>query len=55
MSGFDIWDSYNQYYLVELPDHTFILAQIPQTEADAIVMGKNESESNSKYHGAYQY
>ncbi len=41
MSGFDIWDSYNQYYLVELPDHTFILAQIPQTEADAIAMGKN--------------
>ena len=33
--------NYNPYYLLELPDHTYILAQIPQTEADAIVKGES--------------
>ncbi len=28
-SDLDIWGSYNPYYLLELPDHTYILAQIP--------------------------
>ena len=40
-SGLDIWGSYNPYYLLELPDHTYILAQIPQTEADAIARGES--------------
>ena len=39
-SGLDIWGNYNPYYLLELPDHTYILAQIPQTEADAIARMK---------------
>lgn len=33
--------NYNPYYLLELPDHTYILAQIPQTEADAIAKGES--------------
>ena len=40
-SKFDIWNNYNPYYLLELPDHTYLLAQIPQTAADAIKKGKN--------------
>ena len=40
-SGLDIGGSYNPYYLLELPDHTYILAQIPQTEADAIARGES--------------
>ena len=40
-SGLDIWGSYNPYYLLELPDHTYILAQIPQTEAEAIARGES--------------
>ena len=39
-SSLDIWGNYNQYYLLELPDHTYILAQVPQAEADAIAKGK---------------
>lgn len=34
-SDLDIWGSYNPYYLLELPDYTYILVQIPQTEAEA--------------------
>lgn len=40
-SSLDIWGNYNQYYLLELPDHTYILAQIPQTEAGAIEKGES--------------
>jgi len=40
-SSLDIWGNYNQYYLLELPDHTYILAQIPQTEADTIAKGES--------------
>ena len=40
-SSLDIWGNYNPYYLLELPDHTYILAQIPQTEADAIARGES--------------
>lgn len=40
-SSFDIWGNYNQYYLLELSDHTYILAQIPQTEVDAIEKDKS--------------
>ena len=32
---------YNQYYLLELPDHSYILAQIPQEAADAIEKGEH--------------
>lgn len=39
-SGFDILGNYNQYYLLELPDHTYIPAQIPQSAVDAIEKGK---------------
>lgn len=40
-SGVDIWGNYNPYYLLELPDHSYILAQIPQTEAAAIAKGES--------------
>lgn len=40
-SNLDILGDYNQYYLLELPDHTYILAQIPQTQADAIAKGES--------------
>lgn len=40
-SGLDILGNYNQYYLLELPDHTYILAQIPDKEADAITKGES--------------
>lgn len=39
-SGFDILGNYNQYYLLELPDHTYIPAQIPQSAVHAIEKGK---------------
>ena len=40
-SGLDILGDYNPYYLLELPDHTYILAQIPEREADAIAKGES--------------
>lgn len=40
-SGLDILGNYNPYYLLELPDHTYILAQIPEKEADAIAKGES--------------
>lgn len=40
-SGLDILGNYNPYYLLELPDHSYILAQIPQMEADAIAEGES--------------
>lgn len=39
-SPLNLWDDYNQYYLLELPDHTYILAQIPPDAASAIAKGK---------------
>lgn len=41
LAGLDILGNYNQYYLLELPDHTYILAQIPEKEADAIAKGES--------------
>lgn len=40
-SGLDILGNYSPYYLLELPDHTYILAQIPEKEADAIARGES--------------
>ncbi len=40
-SRLDFQGNYNPYYLLELPDHTFILAQIPQSAADAVAAGKS--------------
>lgn len=37
----DILGNYNQYYLLELPDYSYILAQIPQAEAAAIAKGES--------------
>ncbi len=39
-SGFAVEEYYNQYYLLELPDHSYILAQIPQAAADALAKGE---------------
>lgn len=41
ISGLDIWGYYNQYYLLEFLDHSYILVQIPQAEADAIAKGES--------------
>lgn len=40
-SGFDLLGSYQPYYLLELPDHTYIVAQIPKTTAKAIEKGES--------------
>ena len=40
-SGFDLLGNYLPYYLSELPDHTYILAQIPQESAEAIEKGES--------------
>ncbi|MBS5145005.1 MAG: hypothetical protein KHY89_05720 [Butyricicoccus pullicaecorum] len=40
-SGWDLLGSYQPYYLLELPDHTYIVAQIPQETAKAIERGKS--------------
>ncbi len=40
-SNMDIFGNYNQYYILELPDRTFILAQISDKEADAIANGSS--------------
>lgn len=40
-SGFAVQEHYNQYYLLELPDHSYILAQVPQTVATALAKGKS--------------
>jgi len=40
-SGWDLPGSYLPYYLLELPDHTYIVAQIPQETAKAIEKGKS--------------
>lgn len=40
VSKLDIWEDYNQYYLLELPDHSYILAQIPPKQADLISRGQ---------------
>lgn len=37
----DMQEDYNQYYLLKLPDHTYILAQIPPNEAAALKKGKS--------------
>lgn len=39
-SGFDFSGSYQPYYLLELPDHTYIVAQIPKETAKAIEKGE---------------
>ncbi len=39
-SALDIWEDYNQYYLLELPDHSYILAQISPKQADLIARGQ---------------
>ncbi len=39
-SKLNVWEDYNPYYLLELPDHSYILAQIPSEQADAIARGK---------------
>lgn len=39
-SGFDFSGSYQPYYLLELPDHTYIVAQIPKETARAIENGE---------------
>ena len=33
-SGFDLLGYYLQYYLLELPNHTYIVAQIPPESAE---------------------
>ena len=40
-SGWDLPGSYLPYYLLELPDHTSIVAQIPQETAKAIETGES--------------
>ena len=40
-SGFDLLGNYLPYYLLELPDHTYILAQIPQESVKAIEKGES--------------
>ena len=40
-SGWDLPGSYLHYYLLELPDYTYIVAQIPQETAKAIEKGKS--------------
>lgn len=40
-SGFDLLVNYLPYYLLELPDHTYILAQIPQESVKAIEQGES--------------
>ena len=40
-SDWDLLGSYQPYYLLELPDHTYIVAQIPQETAKAIESGKS--------------
>ena len=40
-SRFDLMGNYLPYYLLELPDHTYILAQIPQEAAKAIEKGES--------------
>lgn len=40
-SKLDIQEDYNQYYLLALPDHSYILAQISKSEAAAIRRGKH--------------
>ena len=40
-SGFDLLVNYLPYYLLELPDHTYILAQIPQESVKAIEKGES--------------
>lgn len=40
-SGWDLPGSYLPYYLLELPDYTYIVAQIPQETAKAIEKGKS--------------
>lgn len=39
-SGFAIQENYNQYSLLELPDHSYILAQIPQAAAAGLANGE---------------
>lgn len=39
-SKLNLWEDYNPYYLLELPDHTYLLAQIPSDQAEAIARGK---------------
>ena len=40
-SGWDLLGSYQPYYLLELPDHTYIVAQIPPETAKAIEKGES--------------
>ena len=40
-SGWDLLGSYQPYYLLELPDHTYIVAQIPPQTAKAIEKGES--------------
>ena len=40
-SDWDLLGSYQPYYLLELPDHTYIVAQIPQETAKAIEKGES--------------
>lgn len=39
-SALDMQEDYNQYYLLKLPDTSYILAQIPPGEANAIKKGE---------------
>lgn len=40
-SGFDLHEDYNPYYIIKLPDGSYILAQIPSGKAAAIKKGKS--------------
>lgn len=39
-SAWFLWEDYQPYYLLELPDHSYLLAQIPQVQAAAIKRGE---------------
>ncbi|MFR4783757.1 MAG: hypothetical protein ACLUAR_13405 [Pilosibacter sp.] len=50
-SGWDLPGSYLPYYLLELPDHTYIVAQIPQETAKAIEKGESVALSIGQKYG----
>ncbi len=49
--GWDLLDQYNEYYLLECPDGTYILAQIPKRTAKAIERGEQVTLPISKKDG----
>ncbi len=51
IQGWDLLDQYNEYYLLECPDGTYILAQIPKRIAKAIEKGGRVTLPVSKKEG----